>query len=63
MVHKYKSNNELKIKLPEKFSSVKKVRVMVKDAETERSKKNQLLKKASTYLLFHSDIEEIETVQ
>lgn len=54
------SNNELKIKLPEKFSSVKKVRVIVEDAENERSKKIQLLKKASTDPLFNSDIEEIK---
>lgn len=54
------SNNELKIKLPKKFSSVKKVRVIVEDAETERSKKIQLLKKASTDPLFNSDIEEIK---
>jgi hypothetical protein len=54
------SNNELKIKLPKKFSSVKKVRVIVEDAETERIKKIQLLKKASTDPLFNSDIEEIK---
>ncbi|MEE4287192.1 MAG: hypothetical protein V2I31_13650 [Mariniphaga sp.] len=54
------SNNELTIKLPQKFSSVKKVRVIVEEAENERSKKLQLLKKASTDPLFNSDIEEIK---
>ena len=54
------SNNELTIKLPKKFRSVKKIRVIVEEAETERSKKIQLLKKASTDPLFNSDIEEIK---
>ncbi|HDR50269.1 MAG TPA: hypothetical protein ENN90_01420 [Mariniphaga anaerophila] len=54
------SNNELTIKLPEKFRSVKKIRVIVEEAETERSKKIQLLKKASTDPLFNSDVEEIK---
>jgi hypothetical protein len=54
------SNNELTIKLPKKFNSVKKVRVIVEEAETERSKKIQLLKKASSDSLFNSDIEEIK---
>jgi len=53
-------NNELTIKLPKKFRSVKKVRVIIEEAETERSKKIQLLKKASTDPLFNSDIEEIK---
>ncbi len=51
-------NNELTIKLPKKFRS-KKVRVIVEEAENERSK-NPLLKKASTDPLFNSDIEEIK---
>jgi hypothetical protein len=54
------NSNELTIKLPKKFRSVKKVRVIVEEAETERSKKIQLLKKASTDSLFNSDIEEIK---
>ena len=53
-------NNELTIKLPKKFRSVKKVRVVVEEFENERSKKIQLLKKASTDPLFNSDIEEIK---
>ena len=54
------NNNELTIKLPEKFKSVKKVRVIVEEAKSERSKKIQLLKNASTDPLFNSDIEEIK---
>jgi hypothetical protein len=53
-------NNELTIKLPKKFRLVKKVRVIIEEAETERNKKIQLLKKASTDPLFNSDIEEIK---
>lgn len=54
------NNNELTIKLPEKFRSVKKVRVVVEEAENERSKKIQLLKKALTDPLFKADLEEIK---
>jgi hypothetical protein len=51
------NNNELTIKLPKKFRSVKKIRVIVEEAENERTKKIQLLKKASTDPLFNADIE------
>lgn len=51
------SNNELTIKLPKKFRSVKKIRVIVEEAENERTKKIQLLEKASTDPLFNADIE------
>ncbi len=53
------NNNELTIKLPTKFRSVKKVRVIVEEVENERNKKIKLLKKASNDPLFNSDIEEI----
>jgi hypothetical protein len=53
-------NNELTIRLPEKFKSIKKVRVIVEEVENERSKKIQLLKKASTDPLFNSDIEDVK---
>ncbi len=39
-------NNELTIKLPKKFSTIKKVRVIVEEVVTNRDKKIQLLKKA-----------------
>lgn len=53
-------NNELTIKLPERFKSVRKVRVIIEEAENERSKKIQLLKKALTDPLFKADLEEIK---
>jgi len=53
------NNNELTIKLPTKFRSVKKVRVIVEEVENERREKIKLLKKASNDPLFNSDIEEI----
>ncbi|WP_372932037.1 hypothetical protein [Mariniphaga sediminis] len=53
-------NNELTIKLPKKFESIKKVRVIVEVADDKRRKKIQLLKKASKDPLFNSDIEEIK---
>ncbi|RIH66012.1 hypothetical protein D1164_07035 [Mariniphaga sediminis] len=53
-------SNELTIKLPKKFESIKKVRVIVEVADDKRSKKIQLLKKASKDPLFNSDIEEIK---
>lgn len=53
-------NNELTIKLPNRFKSIKKVRVIIEDVETERNKKIQLLKKASSDPLFNADVEEIK---
>ncbi len=53
-------NNELTIKLPKRFKSIKKVRVIIEDVETERNKKIQLLKKASSDPLFNADVEEIK---
>jgi hypothetical protein len=53
-------NNELTIKLPKKFISVKKVRVIVEEADTDRSKKIQLLKQASNDPLLNSDMDEIK---
>ncbi|SHK02792.1 hypothetical protein SAMN05444280_1521 [Tangfeifania diversioriginum] len=52
------SNNELRSNFPKNSGQLKKIRVIVEEAETERSKKNQLLKKASSDPLFNSDIEE-----
>jgi len=53
-------NNEISIKLPKKFKSVKKVRIIIKELESERDIKIKLLKKAVTDPLFNADIEEIE---
>jgi|JFJP01.1.fsa_nt_gi hypothetical protein len=51
-------NNELTIKLPKKFTTIKKVRVIVEEVVTNRDKKIQLLKKAISDPLFNADIEE-----
>jgi hypothetical protein len=53
-------NNELTIKLPKKFATIKKVRVIVEEVESSRDKKIQLLKKAISDPLFNADIEEVK---
>jgi hypothetical protein len=53
-------NNELTIKLPKKFKTIKTVRVIVEEVETNRDKKIRLLKKAISDPLFNSDIEDIK---
>jgi hypothetical protein len=53
-------NNELTIKLPKKFTTIKKVRVIVEEVETNRDKKIQLLKKAISDPIFNADIEEVK---
>ena len=51
-------NNQLVIKLPERFKSKKKVRVIIEDIDENRDVKIEMLKKASTDPLFLSDIVE-----
>lgn len=53
-------NNELTIKLPIKFKSIKRVRVIVEEIESERELKLKLLRNAATDSLFNADIEEIK---
>jgi len=53
-------NNELTIKLPRKFKSIKRVRVIVEELESEREQKLKLLRKAATDSIFNADIEEIK---
>jgi len=53
-------NNELNIKLPKKFKSIKKVRVIVEEVESDRVKKLNLMKKAVSDPLFSADVEEIK---
>jgi len=53
-------NNELTIKLPKKFKSIKRVRVIVEELESERELKLKLLRKATSDSLFNADIEEIK---
>jgi hypothetical protein len=54
-------NNELNIKLPKKFKSIKKVRVIVEEVESDRAKKLNLMKKAVSDPLFNADVEEINS--
>ena len=53
-------NNELTIKLPKKFKTIKKVRVIVEEVDSKRDKKIRLLKKAISDPLFNADIEEVK---
>jgi hypothetical protein len=52
-------NNQLIIKLPVRFKSKKKVRVIIEDIDENRDEKIALLKKAATDPLFLSDLGEI----
>jgi hypothetical protein len=52
-------NNQLIIKLPVRFKSKKKVRVIIEDIDEKRDAKIALLQKAATDPLFISDIIEI----
>lgn len=51
-------DHRLIIRLPEKFKSKKRVKVLLEDVDESRDEKINLLKKASTDPLFLSDIEE-----
>ena len=53
------NDNKIVITLPENFKGMKEVVVLVDDAVNSKSQKLELLKKASTDVLFLSDIEEI----
>ena len=57
--YEYKKN-ELTIKLPKKFKSIKRVRVIVEELESVREQKLKLLRKAVNDSMFNSDIEEIK---
>lgn len=52
-------NNELTIKLPKKFKSVSKVRVIIEEVKGDRDTKLRLLKKAGSDPLFIADIEAV----
>lgn len=52
-------NNELIIRLPVKFKSIKKVRVKIEELETDRDQKLRLLKMAVTDPMFNADVEEM----
>jgi hypothetical protein len=50
----------LTIKLPKKFKSIKRVRVIVEELESEREQKLKLLRNAVSDSIFNADIEEIK---
>ena len=54
-------NNQLVIKLPDRFRSKKKVRVTIEDIDENRDEKIYLLKKAASDPIFLSDIAEIDS--
>ncbi len=55
-------DNRLVIKLPERFKSKKRVKVIIEDVDESRQEKIKLLRKASQDPLFLSDIDEIPSV-
>lgn len=58
--YEIQKNNQLTIKLPEKFKSKKRVRITIEDVDDDRDSKLDLLKKASKDPLFLADIQEVK---
>lgn len=56
--YKIQKDNKLIIQLPEKFKSIKRVKVIIEDVDESRHQKIKMLKKASTDPIFLSDINE-----
>ena len=56
--YEIQKDNQLVIKLPERFKTKKKVRVIIEEVEESRKEKIELLKQASQDPLFLSDIED-----
>jgi hypothetical protein len=59
--YEVQKDNRLIIKLPERFKSKKKVRVIIEDVDESRQEKIKLLRKSSKDPLFLSDINEINS--
>ncbi len=59
--YEVKKDNRLIIKLPERFRSKKRVKVIIEDVEESRQDKIKLIKQASKDPLFLSDINEINS--
>lgn len=57
--YKIQKDNRLVIELPERFKSIKKVRVIIEDIEDSRAEKLKSLKKAAVDPLFLADIEDV----
>lgn len=58
--YELKNKNQLIIRLPEKFKSKKRVRVIIEDVDDDKSAKVELMKKAAQDPQFLSDIREIQ---
>ncbi len=54
-------DNRLIIKLPERFKSKKRVKVIIEDVDDSRQEKIKLLRKASKDPIFLSDINEVNS--
>jgi len=59
--YEIKKDNQLIIKLPERFRSKKRVKVTIEDVDESRQEKINLLKKASNDPLFISDVNEVNS--
>ena len=57
--YEVQKDNRLIIKLPDRFKSKKRVRVIIEDVDESRQEKIEILKAASKDPLFLSDINEI----
>ena len=53
-------NNQLIIRLPDKFRSKRRVRVIIEDIDDDKKSKLESLKKAAKDPLFLSDVQEIQ---
>jgi hypothetical protein len=59
--YEVQKDNRIIIKLPERFKSKKRVKVIIEDVDDSRQEKIKLLSKASKDPLFLSDINEVNS--
>lgn len=59
--YEVQKDNRIIIKLPERFKSKKRVKVIIEDVDDSRQEKLKLLSKASKDPLFLSDINEVNS--
>ncbi len=60
-IYEVQKDNRLIIKLPERFKSKKRVKVIIEDVNDSRKEKIKLLRKATKDPLFLSDIYEVNS--
>jgi len=58
--YELKDNNQLIIRLPDRFKSKKRVRVIIEDIDEDNKSKIESLKRAAKDPLFLSDVQEIQ---